>query len=118
MRQRILVFLKLYPIARTEIAAAERAFPEVLGFGQGRTADLPADDGPARDRIIDARDFHLVTSKQLDPGIASEALTSRRGASPFEQRQFLYCPGNRPPRPMSDQAQRIMRRPFSRKLLL
>jgi hypothetical protein len=34
MRQRFLVILKPNPIAHIDIAAAERAFPEVLGLAQ------------------------------------------------------------------------------------
>jgi hypothetical protein len=48
VRQRLLVFLKPNPIAHIDIAAAERAFPEVLGFAQWRAGDLLAAEGKVR----------------------------------------------------------------------
>jgi hypothetical protein len=60
VRQRALVILKPNPITHVDIAAAERAFPEVLGLAQYWAADLPPDDDAARARFVEARDFHLT----------------------------------------------------------
>jgi hypothetical protein len=60
MRQRLLVFVKPNLIAHVDIAAAERAFSEVLGLGQWLPGDLSADDDAARKWIFHARDFHLM----------------------------------------------------------
>jgi hypothetical protein len=54
VRQRLLVFFKPYPITRVKIAAAERAFPEVLGLAQWPPGDLPTDDDAARARFVEA----------------------------------------------------------------
>jgi hypothetical protein len=52
VRQRAVVIFKPNPIAHVDIAAAERAFPEVLGFAQWPSDDLLADDGAARKWIF------------------------------------------------------------------
>src|ERR1039457_7042018 len=41
--------LKQHPIAHVDISAAERASEIMLGVAQGKTADLPAHDGPLVD---------------------------------------------------------------------
>jgi hypothetical protein len=52
MRQWSLMFLKPNPIAQVDTAAEERAFPEVVGLGQWRSADLFARAAPARPRLV------------------------------------------------------------------
>jgi hypothetical protein len=52
-----LVFIKPNPIAHVDIAAAERAFPEVLGLRQWAPGDLLTDDDAARKWIFHAGDF-------------------------------------------------------------
>jgi len=52
MRQWLLVFVDPNPIAHVDIAAAQRAFPEVLGFAQWPPGNLPADDGATRARFV------------------------------------------------------------------
>jgi hypothetical protein len=70
MRQRLLMIFKPDLIAHVDIAAAHRAFPEVLGLGQSRSGDLPTDDDAARARFVEARDFHLMfRSKEIRPRI-------------------------------------------------
>jgi hypothetical protein len=60
MRQRALMIFDLNPITHVDIAAAERAFPEVLGLAQSRAGDLLTDDGAARAWFVEAGDFHLM----------------------------------------------------------
>jgi hypothetical protein len=79
MWQRPLVIFKPNPIAHVDIAAAERAFPEMLGLAQWRATDLPSDDCAARARFIEVGDFHLMfRSKKSGPGITPEARPIRR----------------------------------------
>jgi hypothetical protein len=68
MRQRSLMFLKPNPIAQVDTAAAERAFPEVVGLGQWRSADLFARAAPARPRLVHWHDRgHVQLSKKIRP---------------------------------------------------
>jgi hypothetical protein len=62
VRQRTLVFLKPNQITHVDKAATERTFEEVFGLVERRTGHLFADDAPAWSRIIDARDFYVITS--------------------------------------------------------
>jgi hypothetical protein len=80
MRQRLLVFFKPNPIAHIDIAMAERATFEMFGLAQERPADLPADDGAARSRLIDIHDRITCTSKKSGP-------VSRRGPISYGARQ-------------------------------
>ena len=74
VRQRALMIFDPNPIAHVDIAAAHRAFPEVLGLAQWRSGDLPSDDSAARKSIFDARNFLLMfRSKKIRPRIAPEA---------------------------------------------
>jgi hypothetical protein len=74
VRQRALMIFDSNPIAHVDIAAAHRAFPEVLGLAQWRSGDLPSDDSAARKSIFDARNFLLMfRSKKIRPRIAPEA---------------------------------------------
>jgi hypothetical protein len=71
MWQWALMIVEPHTIAHVDIAAAERAFPEVLGLGQWRAADLPADHCAAWSRFVDAGDFHpIFRSKKIRPRIA------------------------------------------------
>jgi hypothetical protein len=91
MRQRLLMFVDPNPIAQINVAVAERAAFEMFSLAQRRPADLPAHDGPARSRLVDARDFHLISlSKKYGPGIASEAKPDRRGVHPPAAISFSY----------------------------
>jgi hypothetical protein len=56
VRQRALVIFKPNAIAHVDVSAAERASPEVLGFAQGRSGDLPAHHAPARARLVHRHD--------------------------------------------------------------
>jgi hypothetical protein len=68
------VILKPNSIAHIDIAAAQRAFPEVLAFAQWAPGDLPTDDGAARARFVQAGDFHpIFRSKNLFPSYTYEA---------------------------------------------
>jgi hypothetical protein len=44
------------PIAHVDIATAQRASPKMLGLGQSRSADLFADHGATRSRLVDCHD--------------------------------------------------------------
>jgi hypothetical protein len=72
------MIVKPSPIAHVDIAAAERAFPEVLGFAQWRATDLPSDDGATRKWIFHARDFHLMFRSKNQAPDFSEARPIRR----------------------------------------
>jgi hypothetical protein len=62
------MFLKPNPIAHVDVAAAERAFPEVPGLVEWRPADLPAGHRPARPRLVDGHDRgHVHLSKNMAP---------------------------------------------------
>jgi hypothetical protein len=94
--QRGLVLLKPNPIAHVDIAAAERAFPEMLGFAQSGSGDLSACAGASRLRLVhwhDRGQVHL--SKKYGPGIASEAKPDRRGVHPPAAISFSYRHGRR-----------------------
>jgi hypothetical protein len=73
VRQRALMVLKPNPIAHVDVAVTERTFEKVFGLVERRTADLLADHGPAWSRIIDARDFQLITSQKNQAPDCSEA---------------------------------------------
>jgi hypothetical protein len=93
------MFLKPYPIARIEIAAGAGISGSVLGFAQGRSGDLLADDGPARDRVVEARNFHLMfrSKKKISPGFsrrfpswnAALMLNGSRGQNPVKKLSIL-----------------------------
>jgi hypothetical protein len=75
------MFLKPNPIAHVDIAAAERAFPEVLGFAQRRSADLFAHAGASRLRLVDGHDHGHVPHKKSGPGFPRLILTRARRTS-------------------------------------
>jgi hypothetical protein len=83
VRQRLLMFVNPNPIAHVDIAAAHRAFPEVLGLGQSRSGDLPTDDDAARARFVVAGDFHLMfRSKKSGRDCSQPDSYTARGVHP------------------------------------
>jgi hypothetical protein len=64
-----------------QAAAAEQAFPEVLGFAQWPPGDLLADGGATRKWIFHARDFHLRAAYSNETRMTSDlVLPSARAA--------------------------------------
>jgi hypothetical protein len=61
---------------------SKASIAEVFGFAQGRSADLLTDDGPARNWLGDARDFHLTASNKSGPGfLRGPTVYGARGTS-------------------------------------
>jgi hypothetical protein len=93
VRQRSLVIFKPKPIPHVDIAAAERAFPEVLGLAQSRSADVLAEYCPARPRLVHCHDRgHVHLSKKIGPGFP-RPIPIRRAAyiRPRCHRGFILC---------------------------
>ncbi|MDB5608694.1 MAG: hypothetical protein JWP25_5594 [Bradyrhizobium sp.] len=73
VRQRTFVILDPSQIKNIDGAAAETASLESVDLGQRRPAV-----SPARNRIINARDFHLIISKKIRSRIAPRPDPTRR----------------------------------------